>query len=55
MNKIRSYPTIRRRNFLKCITAIGITAAGGYMFFEYAPWLNYDEQAKQIRRPFERI
>ena len=44
---------MNRRNFLKLATAIGVTTAGGYMLYEYAPWLDYDNQAQHIRRPFD--
>jgi len=45
---------LSRRNFLMLIAAAGVTAAGGYVLYEYTPWLNYDQQALQTRRPLER-
>lgn len=55
MDKLRfSRPILNRRDFLKLLTAAGLTAAGGYLLFEYAPWLNYDEQASQIRKALEK-
>jgi hypothetical protein len=54
MNDLQSHPALRRRDFLKLLAAMGITAAGGYALFDYAPWLDYDEQANHIQRPFAR-
>ncbi|MFZ4664333.1 MAG: Acg family FMN-binding oxidoreductase [Caldilineaceae bacterium] len=51
-NTIQSRPNLSRRNLLKVLAAAGVTAASGYALFEYAPWLNYDQQASQARRPF---
>lgn len=36
---------LSRRNFLKLMAAGGVTVVGGYILSEYAPWLNYEEQA----------
>jgi hypothetical protein len=36
---------------LKLLAAAGVTAVGGYALFEYPPWLNYDQQANDIRSP----
>ncbi|MFN8529780.1 MAG: twin-arginine translocation signal domain-containing protein [Anaerolineae bacterium] len=44
---------MNRRDFLKLAGAAGVTVAGGYVLFEYAPWLNYDQQAQYARRPFD--
>ncbi len=44
---------MNRRDFLKLAAAGGITAVGGYILFEYAPWLDYDQQAQHARRPFD--
>jgi len=49
-----SHPTLSRRGLLRLLAAAGITAAGGYVLSDYAPWLDYDEQANHIRRPFEK-
>ena len=54
MNEKQSHPVLSRRGFLKLLAAAGITAAGGHVLFEYAPWLDYDEQANHIRRSFEK-
>jgi hypothetical protein len=43
---------LNRRSFLKLAAAAGIATAGGYVLFETAPWLNYDDQTQQTRRPF---
>jgi len=48
-----SYPGTSRRAVIKFPAAAGVTAIGGYTLFEYAPWLNYDQQATQTRRPVE--
>lgn len=53
MNKTHSRPNLSRRDFLRLLAAAGIATAGGYVLYTYAPWLDYDEQADQIRRPFE--
>jgi len=45
---------LNRRDFLKLAAAAGVTAAGGYVLFEYAPWLDYDQEAQHTRRPFDR-
>lgn len=44
MNTNQSLLKLRRRDFLKIIGAVGVTAAGGYVLSEYTPWLNYDGQ-----------
>src|SRR5574341_2278826 len=54
MNETQSQSILSRRDFLKLLAAAGVTATGGYVLFEYAPWLNYDQQADYIRRPFEK-
>lgn len=51
MNNIPSHPTFSRRDVLKLLATVGVTAAGGYVLAEYAPWLDYEEQANQPRRP----
>ncbi|MBL8152859.1 MAG: twin-arginine translocation signal domain-containing protein [Anaerolineae bacterium] len=46
---------LSRRRFLKILAvtgAAGVTVAGGYALFEYAPWLDYDQHASDNRRPF---
>jgi len=54
MNKIQSRQILSRRDFLKLLAIAGVTATGAYVLFEYAPWLNYDQQADYTRRPFEK-
>jgi TAT (twin-arginine translocation) pathway signal sequence len=54
MNKLHSHQILSRRDFLKVLAAAGAAATGGYILFEYSPWLNYDQQADDIRRPLER-
>lgn len=44
---------LSRRDFLKLAGAAGVTAAGGYVLFEFAPWLDYEQQAQLIRTPFD--
>jgi hypothetical protein len=51
MNTTSSRPTLSRRVVLKLLAAAGVTAVGGYALFEYPPWLNYDQQANDIRSP----
>jgi hypothetical protein len=53
MTEIQSQPRLSRRTFLKLLAAAGVTTAGGYTLVEVAPWLDYEGQANQIRRPFE--
>src|SRR5262245_25338114 len=52
MNKTRSRPTLSRRSFLTLLAAAGLTAAASDLLLEYAPWLDYDQQADQTRRAF---
>ena len=51
MNKANSRPILSRRDFLKILGVAGITATGSYAFYEYAPWLNYDQAVEQIWSP----
>jgi hypothetical protein len=44
---------MNRREFLKLAAAGGVTTVGSYMVLEYAPWLDYDQQAQHARRPFD--
>jgi hypothetical protein len=55
MNKPASRHILSRRDFLKRLAVAGVTATGGYVLFEYAPSLNYDQQADDTRRPLERV
>ena len=43
---------LSRRDFLKLGAAASVTVAAGYILSEFAPWLDYDQQAEQVRRPF---
>lgn len=54
MNTNQSQRLIRRRAFLKVLGIAGVTTAGGYFLFEDAPWLNYDRQANDTRKPLEK-
>jgi TAT (twin-arginine translocation) pathway signal sequence len=54
MNKRASPHILNRRDFLKLLAAAGVTATGGYVLFEYAPWLDYDQQADDTRRLLEK-
>jgi hypothetical protein len=55
MNKTESRPTLSRRDFLKLLAVGGVTVTGGYFLSEYAPWLDYNQQANQTWRPFEMV
>jgi hypothetical protein len=52
MNKVPSHQVVNRRDLLKLLGVAGMTVAGGYLLFEYTPWLNYDQQADDTHRPF---
>jgi len=54
MNNNQSRQSLNRGDFLKLLAAAGATAAGGYALYTYTPWLNYEEQARQNRRPLEK-
>lgn len=54
MSKTPSSPTLSRREFLTLLGAASVTAVGGYTLYTYAPWLDFDAQASEIRRPFEK-
>jgi len=45
---------LNRRDFLKLSLAAGVTAVGGYTLYEYAPWLDYDQQVEQTWKPLEK-
>jgi len=49
MNRIQSARTISRRGAFKLVSAGGFAVAGGYLLYEYAPWLDYDLQANRSR------
>ena len=46
--------TLSRRGLLKLLSAGGIAAVGGYLLFEYAPWLDYEAQASLCRLPMNK-
>jgi hypothetical protein len=46
-------PSLNRRRVLQLLAASGVAAAGGYVLYEYAPWLDYSGQADRIRQPPE--
>jgi hypothetical protein len=52
MNGNQSLPGLSRRDFLILLAAAGITAAGGTTLSEFAPWLDYEEQANHLHKPF---
>src|SRR5262245_66650716 len=52
MNNTRSRPTLSWRSFLTLLAAAGLTAAASDLLLEYAPWLDYDQQADQTRSAF---
>lgn len=52
MNKTQSGLPLSRRDFLKLTAAAGALAVGGHLLDTYAPWLNEEEQAALVRRPF---
>lgn len=51
MSPVSNRPTFSRRGILKLLSIAGITAAGAYLLYEYAPWLNTEEEALQVRQP----
>ena len=53
-DKQSSRKTLSRRGFLKLVVGAGVISAGGYVLFEYAPWLNYDQQVNSTQRPLEK-
>lgn len=54
MKKTQHRPNISRRGLVQLLSVGGIAAVGGYLLFEYTPWLNYEEQEKQVRKAPER-
>lgn len=45
MNAKPSHRGMTRRDVLKLLAVGGVAATGGYVLFEDAPWLNYEQQA----------
>ena len=54
INKRQSNQILSRRDFLKLLALTGIATTGGYILYEYTPWLKYDQQAGYTHRPFEK-
>jgi hypothetical protein len=54
MKEKQSRPVLNRRSFLTLLGATGITVAAGYVLLEYAPWLDYDQQADHTRKSFDK-
>ena len=54
MNESRPRLNLTRRDLLKLLAAAGTAAAAGHTLFEYAPWLDYDQQTAHARRPLEK-
>jgi hypothetical protein len=46
MPKRQSHLIVNRRQVLQRLTIVGITVTGGYVLYEYQPWLNYNRQAQ---------
>ena len=53
MNYTALQPKLSRRGFLKLLAAGSVAAAGGYVLLEYAPWLDYDQQANSAQKPLD--
>lgn len=53
MNTTQPRSKMSRRNLLKLLAVGGVTVAGGYALYEFAPWLDYESQANQTWRPIE--
>jgi len=53
-DKQSSRKTLSRRGFLKLVVGAGVISVGGYVLFEYAPWLNYDQQVNSTQRSLEK-
>lgn len=50
MSKANPRPILSRRDFLKILAVAGVTATGSYAFYEYAPWLDYEQPVDQTWR-----
>jgi hypothetical protein len=46
MPKRQPHLIVNRRQLLQRLAIAGITLSGGYILYEYQPWLNYDRQAQ---------
>ena len=51
---MKTRKSFNRRDFLKLSLAAGVAAVGGYTLYEYAPWLDYDQQVEQTWKPLEK-
>ncbi|MBK8020876.1 MAG: hypothetical protein IPK19_05470 [Chloroflexi bacterium] len=45
--------SLNRRGFLRLAAMAGVTSVGGYLLFEYAPWLDIEQVAQHTRRALE--
>ncbi|MFN8595086.1 MAG: twin-arginine translocation signal domain-containing protein [Anaerolineae bacterium] len=54
MNTTSSPSRLSRRRFLKLLATGGATIAGGYLLWESAPWLDYDQQVNLTQKPLEK-
>ena len=50
MPKRQPHLIVNRRQVLQRLAIAGITLSGGYILYEYQPWLNYDQQAQNTRK-----
>jgi hypothetical protein len=55
MHTIPSHPNLRRRDALKFMAITSVTTVGGYILYESAPWLDYDQHAIPTRRPINSV
>jgi hypothetical protein len=46
MSKRQPHKILNRRQALQRLAIAGITVTGGYILYEYQPWLNYNRQAQ---------
>lgn len=53
MDQAASRRGISRRSALKLLAATGATTAGGYLLYESASWLNYEQQTAPTWRPID--
>ena len=53
MPKRQPHPIVNRRQVLQRLASAGITLSGGYILYEYQPWLNYDRQAQNTWKPLK--
>ena len=50
INKTTPVPGMSRRTLLKRLAVGGIAVTGGYVLYEFAPWLNFEESADHTRK-----